>query len=156
MNIRAARLSDAAGVACVLHACYNIADDAEGAKVFRSETRKAIHYLVAEEGGAILGLTTWLVHGLPKHQLAELDRIAVLPEWRGKDVARRLFDALVQDAQAFYRRHGFSLRKLFLLTHDDNARAHAFYEKMGFKRETTLKDHYYKGKDEQVYSMFFD
>ncbi len=156
MNIRAARPPDGPGVARVLCACYNIADEAEGREVFRSETRKDIHYLVAEEGGAILGLTTWLAHGLPKHGLAELDRIAVLPEWRGKDVARQLFEALVKAAQGFYQKEGFRLRKLFLLTHDDNARAHRFYEKMGFAHETTLKAHYYTDKDERVYSRFFD
>ena len=30
-----------------------------------------------------------------------------------------------------------------------------FYEKIGLKHETTLKQHYYKDKDEWVYSMFF-
>ena len=47
------------------------------------------------------------------------------------------------------------LRKLYLLTHADNIRAHKFYGKLGFKHETTLKQHYYKDKDEYVYSMFF-
>ena len=30
-----------------------------------------------------------------------------------------------------------------------------FYEKVGFKHETTLKDHYYKDQDERVYTIFF-
>jgi RimJ/RimL family protein N-acetyltransferase len=47
------------------------------------------------------------------------------------------------------------IRKLYLLTHEDNKNAHAFYEKIGFEHETTLKDHYYDNKDERVYSMFF-
>ena len=48
------------------------------------------------------------------------------------------------------------LRKLYLLTHADNTRAHKFYEKLGFKHETTLKQHYYSDKDEFIYSLFFD
>ena len=95
------------------------------------------------------------IHGLPKHQLCELDRIAVLPEYRGKGVARQLFIALIKDAKQFYKKHKSKLRKLYLLTHADNIRAHKFYEKLGFKHETTLKQHYYKNKDEYVYSIFF-
>ena len=113
------------------------------------------HNIVAEESGKIIGIVTWLMHGLPKHQLCELDRIAVLPEYMGKGVARELFDALVKDAKSFYRKKKLRLRKLYLLTHADNTRAHKFYEKLGFKHETTLKQHYYKDKDEYVYSMFF-
>ena len=60
------------------------------------------------------------------------------------------------DAKEFFKKHNSKLRKLYLLTHADNERAHKFYEKMGLKRETTLKDHYYKNKDEYVFSMFFD
>ena len=99
---------------------------------------------------------TWAAHGLRKHQLCELDRIAVLPEYRGKGVARKLFDALIKDAKAYYKKNNSKLRKLYLLTHADNKRAHKFYEKLGFRHETTLKEHYYKGRDEFVYSMFFD
>ena len=96
------------------------------------------------------------MHGLPKHQLCELDRIAVLPEYRGKGIARQLFNALIKDSKAFYKKNKSKLRKLYLLTHADNIRAHKFYEKLGFKHETTLKYHYYKDKDEYVYSTFFD
>ena len=95
------------------------------------------------------------MHGLPKHQLAELDRIAVLPEYKGKGVAQKLFNALVKDAKEFFKKHNSKLRKLYLLCHADNQRAHQFYEKMGFKHETTLKKHYYKNKDEFVFSIFF-
>ena len=94
-------------------------------------------------------------HGLPKHELVELDRIAVLPEYRGKGIARQLFQALIDDAKSELRKHDKSIRKLFLMTHASNERAHKFYEKMGMKHETTLKDHYYKGEDERVYSIFF-
>ena len=95
------------------------------------------------------------MHGLPKHQLCELDRIAVLPEYRGKGIAQKLFNSMVKDAKVFYKKNKSKLRKLYLLTHADNTRAHKFYEKLGFKHETTLKQHYYKNKDECVYSRFF-
>jgi RimJ/RimL family protein N-acetyltransferase len=40
------------------------------------------------------------------------------------------------------------------MTHADNLRAQAFYRKMGLQAEATLKDHFYKGKDEIVMSLF--
>lgn len=96
------------------------------------------------------------MHGLPKHQLAELDRIVILPTARGKGIGKQLVNYLIKDANNAYGKNGHKLRKLYLLTHADNKEAHAFYEKVGFKHETTLKDHYYRGKDEFVYSMYFN
>lgn len=155
MKIRKATSKDAKGIANVLVQSYNIKDLKEGISVFKNETKKNYNYIVAEENGKVIGIVTWLMHGLPKHQLCELDRIAVLPEYRGKGVAKQLFNALIKDAKQFYKKNKSKLRKLYLLTHADNIRAHKFYEKLGFRHETTLKHHYYKDKDEYVYSMFF-
>ncbi len=155
MKLRKAAIKDAKGIANVLVKSYNIKDLHEGIKVFKNETEKSHNYIVAEEKGKIIGIVTWVMHGLPKHQLCELDRIAVLPEYRGKGIAQRLFDSLIKDAQLFYKKNKSKLRKLYILTHADNIRAQKFYEKLGFKHETTLKEHYYKGKDEWVYSKFF-
>ena len=155
MKIRKAAIKDANGIANVLVQSYNIKNLNEGIETFKNEIKKFHKYIVAEEKGKIIGIVTWLMHGLPKHQLCELDRIAVLPEYRGKGVSRKLFDALIKDAKSFYKKNKSKLRKLYLLTHSDNARAHKFYENLGFKHETTLKEHYYKDKDEYVYSMFF-
>ena len=67
----------------------------------------------------------------------------------------KITKASLKDAKSFYRKHRLKARKLYLMTHADNTRAQKFYEKLGFKHETTLKEHYYEGKDEMVYSMFF-
>ncbi len=155
MKIRKAAIKDAKGIANVLVQSYNIKGLREGLNTFNNEVKKQHNYIVAEDNGKVIGIVTWLVHGLPKHQLCELDRIAVLPEYRGKGIARQLFNALIRDAKAFYKKNKSRLRKLYLLTHADNIRAHKFYEKLGFGHETTLKEHYYKDKDEYVYSMFF-
>ncbi|MBI2658757.1 GNAT family N-acetyltransferase [Candidatus Woesearchaeota archaeon] len=156
MKIRKAALKDSKGIANVLVQSYNIRNLKEGIEVFKNEIKKSHHYIVAEEKEKIIGIVTWVMHGLPKHQLCELDRIAVLPEYRGKGVSKQLFSALIKDAKSFYKKNKSKLRKLYLLTHADNTRAHKFYEKLGFRHETTLKSHYYKNKDEYVYSMFFD
>ena len=155
MKIRKATNKDAKDISNVLVQSYNIKELKEGIEVFKNEAKKNYHYIIAEEKGKVIGIVTWLMHGLPKHQLAELDRIAVLPEYRGKGVSRKLFGALIKDARQFYKKNKSKLRKLYLLTHADNARAQKFYEKLGFKHETTLKEHYYKDKDEYVYSIFF-
>jgi ribosomal protein S18 acetylase RimI-like enzyme len=156
MAIRKATINDADGIAVVLKESYNITSVQEGKEAFLMELQKGIKYIVAEEEGKIVGLTTWLMHGLPKHGLAELDRIAVLPDVRGKGTARQLFDALIEDAKKFYEKKGSKFRKLYLLTHASNERAHKFYEKMGMTHESTLKKHYYDKEDEWVYSIFVD
>ena len=101
MKIRKAISKDIKGIANVLVQSYNIKDLKEGANVFKNETKKYHHYIVAEENGKIIGIVTWLMHGLTKHQLCELDRIAVLPDYRGKGVAKMLFEALIKDANSF-------------------------------------------------------
>ena len=103
VKIRKSKSSDAKGVANVLYQSYNIQSIKEGVAVFRNETAKSHYYVVAEDNGRVVGIATWLMHGLPKHQLCELDRIAVLPEYRGKGAARLLFEALVKDAKEFYK-----------------------------------------------------
>lgn len=155
MEIRNALLVDADQIAEVLISFYNMDNKEEAKQVFQDEVKKGHHYLVAVENGRVIGLVTWLMHGLPKHMMAELDRILVLPEAQGMGLGKKLLGALIKDADSFYKSKGFKLRKLYLLTHADNKKAQAFYEKMGFKHETTLKEHYYKDKDEFVYSMFF-
>ena len=87
MKIRRSKLSDAKGIANVLVNSYNVKDLQEGINVFKNETAKHQVYIVAEDKGRVIGIATWIMHGLPKHQLAELDTIAVLPDYRGKGVA---------------------------------------------------------------------
>jgi ribosomal protein S18 acetylase RimI-like enzyme len=155
MKVRKAKEKDALGIANVLKESYNIESSIEGKWVFVSELKKGFNYIVAEDNGKIVGLTTWYAHGLPRHGLVELDRIAVLSDYKGKGVAQKLFKALVKDADSNYRKQKGKLRKLYILCHADNKRAHKFYKKMGMKHETTLKDHYYKGRNEFVFSRFF-
>ena len=150
-----ATIDDKNEIAKVLLDFYNMSDLNEAINAFSSELEKDFHYIVAVEEDKIIGLVTWLMHGLPKHGLFELDRICILSESRGKGIGSQLVDKLVDDAKGWYRQQGESIRKLYLLTHEDNINAHIFYEKIGFKHETTLESHYYGEKDERVYSMFF-
>ena len=153
--LRKATYDDKDQVAKVLLDFYNMNDVDEAIQSFNNELDKDFHYIVAEEAGKIIGLVTWLMHGLPKHGLFELDRICILSEARGKGVGRKLVDKLIDNASKWYDNESEKIRKLYLLTHEDNKNAHSFYEKVGFSHETTLKDHYYKDQDERVYVMFF-
>ena len=153
--LREATYHDKDQIAKVLLDFYNMKDADEAAQSFNNELVKDFHYIVAEEAGKIIGLVTWLIHGLPKHGLFELDRICILSEARGKGVGRKLIDKLIDNASKWYDNESEKIRKLYLLTHEDNKNAHSFYEKVGFSHETTLKDHYYRDQDERVYVMFF-
>ena len=152
--IRRAKEEDALKIAYVLLDFYNIKDQEEAKKTYIDERGKEFHYIVATENNKILGLVTWLVHGLPKHGLFELDRICILGSSRGKGIGKKLVNALIDDARKWYLKKNEQARKLYLLTHESNTNAHLFYEQVGFRHETTLKDHYYKDQDERVYTIF--
>ena len=155
INYRKATIKDADQISSVLIDFYNMKDAKEALEAFAAEMEKDFHYIVALKNDVIIGLVTWLPHGLPKHGLFELDRICLLSESRGKGVGKGLIEELITDADKWYKTMGEKIRKLYLLTHEDNVDAHIFYEKVGFVHETTLKDHYYKDQNERVYSKFF-
>lgn len=156
MIIRKAVSEDAEKIAKVLINSYNMDSIEEGKYVFLDEIKKDHYYIIAEEEGEVLGIVSWRVQGLHKHQLAELYRIAVLPDLRGKGVSKQLFEEMIKNIKECYESNNSKLRKLHLYVHGSNERAQKFYKKMGFMHEATLKDHYYPGEDEFVLSMFFD
>ena len=155
MELRQGTLDDAKGIAYVMTHAYKIKTIPEAENVFKDETERRHRFVVATTGYDIIGFASWTVRDLPKHELAELNRIAVHKEHRGKGIMEGLFYFLVQDAKRYYADHNQRLRKLFVMTHASNEAAREFYEEVGFKIEATLRDHYYPGEDECVYSMFF-
>ena len=154
IKIRKAVLNDANEIANVLLDFYNMEDHEEAKKVFIDEQKKDFYYLLAVEDGRVLGLVTWVSHGLPKHGLFELDRICIMTNARGKGIGKKLVNELIDDAHHWYKKRNEEARKLYLLTHEDNKNAHTFYEKVGFVHEATLKSHYYNDQEERVYSIF--
>ena len=126
INYRRATLKDANQISSVLIDFYNMKDANEASEVFISEMEKDFHYIVALQDNVIIGLVTWLPHGLPKHGLFELDRICLLSEARGKGVGKDLINELITDADKWYKSMGENIRKLYLLTHEDNVDAHIF------------------------------
>ncbi len=155
IDYRKAAAEDSDEAAKVLLKNYNMKDMGEAKSVFNEEFER-YSYMVALDGKKVIGVGCWRMHGLPKHMLAESSRIAVLPEYRGKGVATELFGKVVRDADRFYKAHGSKLRKLYVYVHSSNKKAQEFYEKLGLVKEAELKDHYYKGEDEFIYSLFMD
>jgi ribosomal protein S18 acetylase RimI-like enzyme len=156
IQIKSAQDKDSDQIAVVLLDFYNMKNKDEAIRTFKSESQKGYHYIVAKKNDQIIGLVTWLTHGLLKHGLFELDRICLLKESRGIGLGKTLVDKLIENARIFYKERSEKIRKLYLLTHEENKSAQFFYEKIGFSHEATLKDHYYRGKQEKVYSMFFN
>lgn len=146
--------SDANEVARVYLAAYNVKTVQNAKEAYILEIKENHSFFIAFLGPKAIGFISWFMHGMPHHGLAELDRVAVIPEQRGKGVGKILFEHMILDAKAFYVAKGHKLRKVFLMTHDDNYRAQSFYLKMGMRREALLKNHYYDGRDEAVYSLF--
>ena len=110
VKIRKAVPNDSDEIANVLLDFYNIEDHEEAKKIFIDEQKKEFHYLIAVENDQVLGLVTWITHGLPKHGLFELDRICIMTKARGKGIGKKLINELIDDANYWYeRRNGLSL-----------------------------------------------
>ena len=154
-ELRQAEEKDSAEVVEVLVKNFNIKTKEEAKNVFLEELQRYT-FVVAVEDGKIVGIASWRTHGLPKHMLAECGRVAVLPEYDKKGIKTDLFEWVVQDADKFYKSHKAKVRKIYAYVHSSNKRMQKFYENLGLIQEAVLKDHYYKGEDEYVYSMFFD
>ena len=154
ITIRKAVKKDANQISKVLKEFYNMSNEQEARNAFISEFNKGFHYIVALKDNEVIGIVTWVIHGLPKHGLFELDRICIMTKARGKGIGKRLVNELIDDANYWYKKRNGKARKLYLLTHEDNKNAHIFYERVGFVQETTLKSHYYNNQDERVYSIF--
>ena len=103
VKIRKAVLNDADEIANVLLDFYNIEDHEEAKKIFIDEHKKEFHYLIAVEDDQVLGLVTWITHGLPKHGLFELDRICIMTKARGKGIGKKLVNELIDDANYWYK-----------------------------------------------------
>jgi len=101
--------------------------------------------LTAKRKGKVVGFVTLKQIGKPKHRLIELTRIEVDKKSRQQGIATELFQRMLKKIK---------FRKLFLTTHTSNYSAREFYRSMGMRSEAVLKNHYYQGENECVYSLF--
>jgi len=154
INVRKATLADGDGIAEVIKENYNTKTFAEAREFFDRDFNSGMNYLIAETDGKIIGFATWKMHDRPYHELAELHAIAVSDAFKGRGIAKELFDATLEGAKEFFSSRGLSLRKFYLLAHANNEKAIKFYRKMGMEEETKIPNHYYRGIDEVVMAMY--
>jgi ribosomal protein S18 acetylase RimI-like enzyme len=155
MEYREAKPKDATKVAKLLVECFNIPSVKEGKETFLRERKKDI-FIIAEENGKFQGFVSWDMHGVPRHQLARIERICILAGTNRNEVAEGLLTAAIQDADKHFKKKRLKLRKMYTMVHSSNIKLRNFYKKMGFVEEAMLKDHYYKGVDDFILSIFFE
>ena len=155
INYRKAQEEDSEKIANLLIKRFNIITKEEGVEAFKKEYDKD-EIFIAEEDGKVLGLLSWQMRGLPKHQLVSIERIAVLQGPKLHEIGENLFRKAMEEADRLFKSQDLKVRKAFCMIHKDNKTLKEFYESLGFIIEATLKDHFYKGKDEYMLSIFFE
>ena len=89
-------------------------------------------WLVLEEGGDLLGYCVFRIIAGE----GELLRIAVLPEYRGRGLSKKLMGRLVE----YSRKKG--VESLSLEVRESNKKARNLYKSYGFEEETIRKNYY--------------
>lgn len=156
MEFRKADEKDAEKAGKLLQRCFNIATPKEGKDTFLKELEKKNEFILAQEDGEAVGLISWVSRGLPKHQLARIERICIPLDENKENLADELITAMIQSADKYFKKRKLKLRKIYAMVHSNNKKLRDFYIKKGFIEEAALKDHYYKGTDEYILSLFFE
>ena len=106
---------------------------------------RCARYLVAEEDGRIVGFAgAWMIL-----EESHMTNIAVLPEYRGRGIGRRLMEALMQYAS------NLGVSYMTLEVRAGNAKAQALYASLGFVR-VSVRKRYYEDNGEDGYLMVAD
>lgn len=154
INIRKASCVDSRIISQLLHKKYSFQSPEEAEGIFLTECQNN-HFRIVEDGEKVIGLISWRIQGILNHGVIELARIAVDPDILDPTyVKEMLFDVMVAEADYYYKKYGFKLRKIYSLIHEDNRVVKDFFIDKGMEQEAVLRDHYRRGQDELVFSMF--
>ncbi|MBI5037802.1 MAG: GNAT family N-acetyltransferase [Candidatus Kerfeldbacteria bacterium] len=154
ISIRKANCDDGQTVSQLLHSRYSFSTEDEAAAVFTHECEYQ-HYRIAEVDGKPVGLISWRPQGTERHGVVELTRIAVAPDVEDRAFVKELlFDQMIAEADYYYKQHGKHLRKVFSMIHADNKDVKEFFQNKGMHQEAILRNHFHRGTDELVYSIF--
>lgn len=137
--IREATTDDVAGIVAIERGCFGtepwsevlVADAVAGA-------RHVVLVTDGHDGYALISLAG---------DVADLDRIAVLPSSRGRGLARHLLDAQVDRAR------DLGAERMLLEVRADNAAAIGLYESVGFDTISTRRGYYPGGMDALVMEL---
>ena len=90
--------------------------------------------------------------GLATDEGIELDKVYILPAFKGKGIGKALLDKAIEMAQSNKK------RIVWLCVIDTNTEAISFYKKIGFKLHSQLRINYPKFKEELkgMWRMFFE
>jgi len=130
VDIRVAEAADEAGCLAMIEALTGEARAAGGSAAFRALLgRERGEVLVADEGGAVLGVATVSYNLAIRYggEYAQLEELIVDPAARGKNVGGLLVGTAVERARA----RGCAEFGLYLLETTEHNRP--FYEKYGFR-----------------------
>lgn len=108
-----------------------------------------------ERGGEVAGFYKATRYPGRVNHVVLLGTLAVDPQFHGQQVGR----AMVEDAIAHFRAEG--IRRVELFAESDNAAALAFYQRLGFVHEGTLREFYKRAHeahyvDEHVLGLLLD
>jgi len=155
IKIRKAYCEDGPKISQLLKSKYSFKSAVEAERIFNDEFLSQ-HFRIAHDNGEIVGLISWRTQGTTDHGVAELTRITVSNKVKDREfVKEMLFDVMIAEADYFYKQNGSKLRKVYSLIHADNRHVKEFFENKGMKQEAILRNHFHKGTDELVFSLFF-
>lgn len=112
-------------------------------------------FFVFEHEGELAGFyKTTRFPGRASH-VVQLGTLAVAPHFQGRGVAKAMLDDAVQRLRAD------GVKRIELIVEGDNARGIAFYKRLGFEIEGTLKKFYKRSHqdhyvDDHVMALIFD
>jgi len=155
IRVRKASLKDSRAVSRLLKQKYNFNSLAEARAAFVAEFWHGNHFRIADINGKVVSLASWCPESRLKYGVVELTRLAVDNTLSSPhEVKEALFDVIMAEADYYYKEHGYHLRKVFSLIHADNKQVKEFFVDKGMRQEAILKNHFYPGRDELVFSLF--
>ena len=146
ITVRLATEADVAGAVALEQACFEGDVRLSDRQLTYLQRRDSAVFLVADRGGQIVGEGIALVRqhksrgGRAAPPSGRVYSLAVHDDCRGQRVGRRLVEAML--AQLVAR----GVRRVYLEVEQDNARAIALYERLGFRWIGYLPDYYGPGR----------
>lgn len=128
MQISKAKLGDASGLATLAETMGYKTDEAGvRTRLMKILTREDHCLLVAKDEEKVVGFCHGYIRLLVEvEEAVEIGGLAVVEEWQGKGVARKLIEAMEGWAG------GIGVKRIVLSSNILRAKAHGFYEHMGY------------------------
>lgn len=141
VTVRVADKHDVTAAVELERACFSPSVSLKKRQLQYLQQRRSAVFLVAEQGGAIVGEGIALLRQHKKGLSGRIYSLAVDSRVRGQRIGDKLLAAMLDSL--FAR----GARRVYLEVEPNNAGAHRLYERHGFRRIGTLPDYYGKGND---------